>query len=254
MEGFQLSDKGAVRAVNEDSCGEVYSKDGAIHFFIVADGMGGHLAGEIASRMATELFAGAASEYEHRDEFGLRRFLSIAMRSIDSEITARAGSDEECKDMGTTAVVYASSKDGYGLFCNIGDSRGYVMRSGDLIQVTKDHSLVQSMLDSGYVFSGEDEKQTYSHAITKALGFMKNVRSEVNCDIFKIRLKKGDTVLLCSDGLTSMLSDGEIAEILKQDLNLEIMGKMLVEAANKNGGHDNITVSLIRYSGEDFNE
>ena len=83
---------------------------------------------------------------------------------------------------------------------------------------------------------------------------MKNVRSEVNCDIFKIRLKKGDTVLLCSDGLTSMLSDGEIAEILKQDLNLEIMGKMLVEAANKNGGHDNITVSLIRYSGEDFNE
>lgn len=250
MEFFQISDIGKVRATNEDSVGSISSKDGKVRFFIVADGMGGHLAGEVASRMATELFLQEAAGYSYKGVEELRDFLPEAVGRIDGAIAKKAQTSSSCSDMGTTAVIYAAAGD-CGLFCNVGDSRGYLIRDGKLIQVTKDHSLIQSMVDRGYVFESEENKVPFRHAITRALGCMGDAKEGEVCDIFEIVPQKGDAVLLCSDGLTSMLSDEEILPVVSRDnLSAEDVCRKLVEEANLRGGFDNITVSVIRYRGE----
>ncbi len=246
MESFQISDTGIVRELNEDSFGSFLSKDGLVRFFIVADGMGGHLAGEVASKMAVDLLEKAALSYEYTGEESLRKFFTVCINSIDSEICDMAQKSENCSDMGTTAVIYAAAED-YGLFCNVGDSRGYVLSDGILTQITKDHSLVQSMIDGGYIFDSESGKNPFSHAITKALGFLSKIDGDASCDIFKVTPKAGDTVLLCSDGLTSTVPGEIIAERIIENSDIKTTAEVLVSEANNRGGHDNITVSIIRY-------
>lgn len=249
MEYFQLSDIGKSRTANEDSFGSAFSKDGKVHFFIVADGMGGYLAGDVASSMATDLFLQAAAAYEHRDEESLYSFLLEAVGKIDSAIAEKAHTSSSCSDMGTTAVIYAAAGE-YGLFCNVGDSRGYLMRNGRLIQVTKDHSLIQSMMDEGYIFKSEEDKVPFRHAITRALGYMGRAKGGEVCDVYKIEPQEEDVILLCSDGLTSMLDDGQIFSAMNSScFSVEFVCKKLIEEANLRGGLDNITVSVIRYGG-----
>ena len=247
MDSFQLSDKGISRELNEDCFGSFLSKDGRVRFFIVADGMGGHLAGEVASNMAVTLFGEAAASYKYKDEESLRKFLRLSVINIDREIYNKAKSSENCSNMGTTAVIYAVADD-YGLFCNVGDSRGYTVSGGVLTQITKDHSLVQSMLDSGYIFDSENQQSPFKNAITKALGFLSQIDGEkVYCDIYKVTPGEGDVILLCSDGLSSMVSGDEILSVIEGGGELSSVAEQLISAANERGGHDNITVSLIRY-------
>lgn len=250
MEYFQLSDVGKANAANEDSFGCTFSKDGKVHFFIVADGMGGYCAGEIASGMATALFLQAAEAYEHRDEESLRDFLLETVGRIDRAIAEKAHESKSYSGMGTTAVIYAATPD-YALFGNVGDSRGYLMRDGKLVQITKDHSWIQSMMDKGVISeTAETNNMPYRNAITRALGYLSCVEEETVCDLFKIEPKAEDVILLCSDGLTSMLAAEEILSIMNcSAFSAETVSKQLIEEANLRGGYDNITVSVIRYGG-----
>ncbi len=246
MDSFQLSDVGIARELNEDSFGSFVSKDGLVRFFIVADGMGGHLAGEVASGLAVSLLGSAVGAYEYTGEESLKKFLMVSIAGIDNEIKEKAKASEQCSNMGTTAVVYAAAEN-YGLFCNVGDSRGYLLSEGLLCQVTRDHSLVQSMLDSGYIFDDETQKQPFSNAITKALGFLEDTDSAPVCDIFRIKPQGGDVVLLCSDGLSGMVENDTIKNIIEKETDVEAAAKALISEANNCGGNDNITVTLVKY-------
>lgn len=246
MDSFQISDTGAVRKLNEDCCGSFVSRDGRVRFYIIADGMGGHLAGEVASAMAVELFGKAASYYEYTCRQDLEQFLISVVAGIDSEIGEKAAASQNCSNMGTTAVIYAAAEN-YGIFCNVGDSRGYVISRGAMRQITRDHSLVQSMIDNGYIFDNEEQKSHFSNAITKALGFLSKSGQDTFCDLFTVTPAFGDIILLCSDGLTNMLSDSEILNIAVSGKSLSDIASSLVKEANAKGGDDNITVSLLRY-------
>ena len=249
LDSFQISDTGKVRELNEDNVGCFVSKDKAVRFYIVADGMGGHLAGEVASQMAVDVFGEAAGSFEYSDEESLRGFLSEIVDVINKKIRQKSSESEKCRNMGTTAVIYAATEV-YGIFCNVGDSRGYIISGEGIKQITKDHSLVQSMIDDGYIFGDEAQKHHFSHVITRALGFLKTDKTdEKTCDLFKNQPKVGETVLLCSDGLTNMVSDEEIYDIVINAESLDKAGNELVKIANEKGGHDNITVSLITYTG-----
>ena len=249
LDSFQISDTGKVRELNEDNVGCFVSKDKAVRFYIVADGMGGHLAGEVASQMAVEIFGEAACKFEYSDEEALRSFLSEIVDVINKKIRKKSSESEKCRNMGTTAVIYAATES-FGLFCNVGDSRGYIISDEGIKQITKDHSLVQSMIDDGYIFGDEAQKHHFSHVITRALGFLKTDKEdEKTCDLFKVQPMTGEMVILCSDGLTNMIEDEDICKTVLAASSLEDAGKELVRIANENGGHDNITVSLIRYRG-----
>jgi PPM family protein phosphatase len=208
-------------------------------FFAVADGMGGAKAGEVASAMATEGFE------EERDsgepaEVQLARIL----REANRRIYELAVSDESHRGMGTTLTAAKVTGDEISIG-HVGDSRAYRLRDGDLEQLTKDHSLVAELERSGQITPEAAEHHPQRSIITRALG----PEPDVEVDTYTLAGREGDAFLLCSDGLTSMISDDEIASILRSTKSLDEAADALVRAANQSGGKDNITVVLFRLGG-----
>jgi PPM family protein phosphatase len=224
------SDVGRQRDVNED--------DLVVRppFFAVADGMGGAKAGEVASEIATRAFDGEAASGEPA-EAQLTRIL----RRANQRIYELAIKDESRRGMGTTLTAAKVHGDEITL-AHVGDSRAYVLRRGELEQLTTDHSLVAELERSGQISPEAAEHHPQRSIITRALG----PEPDVEVDTYAVTGRDGDVFLLCSDGLTSMVSDEEVASILRSVDSLEDTAEALVRAANQSGGRDNITVVLFR--------
>ena len=226
------TDTGHQRATNEDSHLE------RAPVFVVADGMGGAQAGEVASQLAVARFAaGLPGE----DGDGAEQRLARAVREANTEIHELSESDARRAGMGTTLTA-AYVGHGQVFFAHVGDSRAYRLRDGRLERITEDHSLVEELLRQGRLTEEEAEEHPQRSIITRALG----PEPEVEVDTFSVAAAEGDVYLLCSDGLTSMISDVTVGEILREAPGITAAAELLVAAALDAGGRDNVTVVLFR--------
>lgn len=218
----------------------LYSSEEAVgklqNLFIVADGMGGHRAGEFASRYAVETIVDTARKSEKKDSIGI---LTESIMAANRLLKEYADSHREMRGMGTT-IVAATIEGHHLLVANVGDSRLY-LAGEQMIQVTRDHSLVQEMVRLGEIDQERARNHPDKNIITRAVG----VDRKVQIDFFEVNLEPGQRVLLCSDGLTNMVEDHVIQKILHEQEELTRKAEKLVELANKNGGKDNITVIII---------
>lgn len=246
IESYSLSDVGLVRPHNEDFWGLIEGEN----FFALADGMGGHASGEVAAEMAVtevcdlmrEVFADPAAQ--DRGVEDIADLLSSVIMQANELIFEKGCSSEELHGMGTTLCCLYLHEEGV-VHAHVGDSRIYRMRKGQLSLLTQDHSLLREMLDTGELQESEAEEFVYRNILTKAVGTDPKVTPSVHVD----PLVENDLYLLCSDGLTDLLSKDEIEEIVDRYENLEKCGKSLVAAALEKGGHDNTTVVLVRFKG-----
>lgn len=237
IRSYALTDIGQKRQLNQDYIYRSETPVGNLpNVFIVADGMGGHNAGDYASRLAVET---VVEEIGASFEKNAVKILNNAIRRANEQLRKRAREDKALSGMGTT-IVAASCIGRYLEVANVGDSRLYVI-SDEIRQITEDHSLVEEMVRMG----GLDKETARNHPdkniITRAVG----ARRDVEVDFFNVELQTGDLVLLCSDGLTNMVDDEMICRILKGDGNLEDRVEELMKTANENGGKDNISVIVI---------
>jgi protein phosphatase len=234
------SDVGLKREQNQDSC----LIDEALGLYIVADGMGGHRGGEVASRLAVEAMSEVVAK-ARRDSGKRRPNLKTVMSDGYEEASRRIfdasqAPDSDLYGMGTTLVVACREGD-HLTIGNVGDSRAYLFTRGCLWQMTEDHSLVAEQLRAGLLTEEEISKVTPRNVITRSVGFER----EVQPDILEYMLKPGDLVLMCSDGLSGLVSDGEIAELCRGH-KAEELADVCIEAAKKAGGDDNVTVLVIK--------
>jgi len=245
------TDPGIVRPHNEDA---VFA-DAALGIAILADGMGGYNAGEVASGMATTLLSSNFSRFVptytpeypgFSDPEAARRHLAGEIVAANMAIYNAAQSQPQYAGMGTTLVV-AWFHDNRVSIAHVGDSRAYRLRDGQLEQLTRDHSLLQEQLDSGMITPHEARYSQNRNLVTRALGVDPEVVPEIN----DFDALAGDILLLCSDGLNDMVEDEEIALIL-QTLggNLQLAAEQLVQMANDNGGRDNVSAILVRVRGD----
>ncbi|MDO4343456.1 MAG: Stp1/IreP family PP2C-type Ser/Thr phosphatase [Eubacteriales bacterium] len=237
MESYSITNVGRVRNVNQDF---VFASDTPVgnlpNLYVVADGMGGHNAGDRASSYAVEVFLDSIrKETEERPIKIIRR----AIEKANAKVLEEAASADELRGMGTTIV--AATVVGRTMYvANVGDSRLYLLRNR-IRQITRDHSLVEEMIRAGGITREEGRRHPDKNVITRAVG----VRAAIAADFFEEELRDGDTVLMCTDGLSNMVTDREIARIINEEHDLETMANRLVATANQNGGQDNITVLLF---------
>lgn len=240
MKTFSITDIGAKRTTNQDYvyCNE--TKIGTFpNMFLVADGMGGHNAGDFASKFCVEEFIRRIRESTERTIIGK---IEKAIIQTNEALLLQSQANKELAGMGTT-FVFASIFDKTMYVANIGDSRLYLL-DDTIHQVTQDHSLVEQMIRNGEIKREEARFHPNKNVITRALG----VNSPIEADYFEVDLKKGDIILMCSDGLSNMISDLDIFSIVKEHKdNLEVAAKALVTQANENGGKDNISIILVAY-------
>lgn len=235
-----ISDIGRKRDTNQDSI-FVSKKD---YFYIVADGMGGHSGGELASTMAVKHM----SEYiKNNLEQDSQECLKSALSFANLEIKKFADKDESLRGMGTTVVSLLFKDDAVSIG-NVGDSRAYVITHGKLFQLTKDHSLVQEKINMGLYSRKQALEDPHKNVLSRTVGYDENVK----IDIFNYKFKKGDIFLICSDGLHGKVSDEDIIFTIKNELlntaldftKVRDCAQNLVRQANENGGQDNISVIL----------
>lgn len=222
------SDVGLVRDHNEDA----YLVDDGLGLVAVADGMGGHRAGEVASAAALDAL---------RIAFGAGAPIDDAVAAANDIVFEQSVADRNLRGMGTTLTAGALGIDGKLLLGHVGDSRAYLLRDGSLERITTDHSLVEELIQSGELTEEEAEHDHRRSQITRALG----LEPGVQVDLETIDLRPGDRVMLCSDGLTTMVREDGIAEILGDGASAEDAARRLVELANEAGGADNTTVVVI---------
>lgn len=231
---------GRMRDHNEDHI----AWDESHGFALLADGMGGHNAGEVASAIAVDTIQANLLEQAHRREDDAPALLSEAIDQANQTILADAASQPHCAGMGTTIVAVLFHGDGITL-AHVGDSRIYRLRGKQFRQMTTDHSLVQELVQNGYLTSEEARASANKNLITRALG----IDAAVEVDVAHDQCESGDLFLLCSDGLTDLVPDDEIHTLLNlhaDDETLDAAVVALVEIANEKGGADNISVILIR--------
>jgi len=231
------TDVGLIRSGNEDNYLMVPEKG----TFIVADGMGGHAAGEVASEMAVRIVAQDLGSFRGLSPDDAAGRMIQAIRDANAAIYERTLSEHDKRGMGTTTTVLVLHSNRY-LLGQVGDSRGYLMRDGVFHQVTKDHSYVQEQVDAGYLTPEQARTHPYSNVITRCVG----ASGDVTPDLFSGVVRPGDVFLLASDGLTGMLEDDVLASILQSDGTPEKWVDRLVGEANRRGGLDNITVIIVR--------
>jgi len=233
-----LTHTGRVRRQNEDNLGYARTPHG--HVFTVCDGMGGHAGGREASATAVKAILEYLSAADKDDPVKL---LDEALRHANRRIYEKAASDSRLQGMGTTAVIVLVQGDKV-YTAHVGDSRIYLFTDGRLIQLTKDHSLVQRLYEDGIISKGEMRTHSRKNEITKALGLRPAVEPEVNPKPHL--LKNGDTLLLCTDGLTDMVDDESIRRILAARPDVKEAARELVQEALDAGGKDNVTLQLIK--------
>ena len=234
MRIYSATDVGQKRKMNQDY---VFASEGPVgnlpNLFTVADGMGGHNAGDYASSHAVRILV---DEIREDADYNPVKVIRHAIEAANTEIRNRAQEDENLRGMGTTMVV-ATIVDQYAYVANVGDSRLYVIQDG-IRQVTRDHSLVQEMVRMGEISEAEARNHPDKNIITRAIG----VKEDVEPDIYEYRLKKGDMILMCTDGLSNMVEDEDMFNIVKGSRDVVEAVQMLIEKANSNGGRDNIGV------------
>lgn len=239
MQIFSKTDRGRVRTDNQDAYFAGKITDGSV-FAVVCDGMGGANAGNVASELAVRHI----SEYiirSYRDGMDMtdtEKTLKNAIVSANISLYDKAVNNAELAGMGTTAVA-AFVKDGTAVIAHVGDSRIYLV-NGEIKQLTRDHSVVQSLIESGKITPEDAKVHPRKNVITRALGAEENVAVDSDC----LNLSNGDTLLLCSDGLTNFLDDKDILKVF-QNNDISAVAERLVEEANENGGGDNITVVTV---------
>lgn len=228
---------GNKRTFNEDSVGYYEEEDFGI--FVIADGMGGHNAGEVASKIAIDTII----EYviNHKKDRSEEEILNEAILSANRKIYRESLLNESCNGMGTT-LVGAFVRGNNLTMVNIGDSRGYILKDGQLVKVTKDHSLVQELLDNGTITNEEAKNHPNKNVITRALG----TNPVVTADYYSLDIRGVSKILLCSDGLTNEVSEEDIFRVLQGYNGNQCME--LINMSKKNGGRDNI--SIIIFKGE----
>ncbi len=244
----ELTDTGRVRDHNEDAIGS----DPDIGLLVLADGMGGYNAGEVASGIAVQIVSELATEgagRENRDEIdphsGLMRqsiVLRDAVYRANKIIFQTAQSQTHCEGMGTT-IVACMFYDNKVSVAHVGDSRAYRLRGGAFEQLTLDHSLLQELVDRGFYSAEEAQRSTNRNYVTRALG----VEPTVEVEVHEYEVLQDDVYLLCSDGLPDMVEDEDIhLTISTFNASLDIVGKQLIELANDHGGRDNVSVQLAQ--------
>lgn len=239
INAFGKTDVGLMRTINQDSIFVSTEPIGKLpNLFIVADGMGGHKAGDVASRTAIEKFVKYACATHMSDPANI---LDAGILSVNKEIYDMANSNKDYSGMGTTFVA-ASLVDNHVYISNVGDSRLYLI-GRDIRQITRDHSLVEDMVRMGMLDRNEARTHYKKNVITKAIGVADDKTSTP--DIFEIEVEKGDKLLLCSDGLTNMVEDYDIKRIVKNSDSIEMAVRELIRQANENGGKDNISAILV---------
>lgn len=237
MKAFSMTDVGRRREMNQDY---IYASETPVgnlpNLFIVADGMGGHNAGDFASRYTVEHVVKAIADSGLSGPISL---LGTALRQANAGLLALAAEDPKLRGMGTTFVGATITKDCL-YVANVGDSRLYILNQ-EIVQVTKDHSLVQEMVRMGEMNQAQARFHPDKNIITRAVGAFKDIEA----DFFEVNVTPGDRILLCSDGLTNMLEDPQILRLMKSQADLAQGARQLVEAANQNGGKDNISVIIV---------
>lgn len=244
MDVFARTDTGMCREQNQDAFYYSIAPCGKLpNIFLVADGMGGHNAGEVASQYTAQQIPQYIAQ---SDETFMREIFGEAITKVNADIKAMSDENPAQQGMGTTLVAVTIS-DYSAYVVNMGDSRAYLLQDGKLRQMTKDHSLVEEMVEQGKIKRYSRVYEEYKNIITRAIGC---VNDNAGPDFFQYGLKENDIILLCSDGLSNMLRDDYIEEVLNQSVSLEEKTELLVNAANVMGGFDNITALLIQVGGE----
>ncbi|MBR4965427.1 MAG: Stp1/IreP family PP2C-type Ser/Thr phosphatase [Lachnospiraceae bacterium] len=237
MKAFSITDIGKKRQLNQDFVFTSELPLGSLpNLFVVADGMGGHKAGDFASKYTVKTMI---EEVVRSKDDRPVEILRNAIKSANEFVRRKARDDANMVGMGTT-VVAATYKEDVLYVANVGDSRLYVVNES-ISQITRDHSLVEEMVRIGSLDREAARNHPDKNIITRAVG----ATEYVNVDFFEVSLKPGDIVLMCTDGLTNMMEDSAIHEILLKKTSLEMKAKELVDGANDNGGSDNIAVVLI---------
>ncbi len=212
--------------------------------FIVADGMGGHAAGEVASEMAVRIIARELGDVSRTTNAEAADLIRHSIIEANSAIFQRTLSEQDKRGMGTTATAMVVIGDKY-LIGQVGDSRAYVLRDGTLLQLTKDHSYVQEQVDAGYLSPEEARTHPYSNVITRCVG----ANVDVSPDVYSGTLHVDDVYLLASDGLTGMIEDDDLMDMMQKLREPQQLADELVDEANRRGGLDNVTVIVIRVDG-----
>lgn len=251
MECYGLTDVGRKREKNEDSL--LVNAD--LGLFMVADGMGGHLGGEYASRLAVKTVEETLAQLLRDPEATLAtdsvfdrtdpgELLKYSLRVASQRIYEEACQNSNLRGMGTTAVALFI-QDGKGFIAHVGDSRAYLIKNGDIRQLTADHSLVAEQLRAGFITEEELKNHKFKNIITRSVGF----QNEVEVDLLIRDLEAGDRFLLCSDGLTNLVEDADLQKIVAKNQPKEAC-KKLIDLANKRGGDDNVTVVIANILSE----
>lgn len=245
--GFK-SDKGLRRSNNEDACFVMLPDK----VYVVADGVGGSNAGEIASRTAVNEVAKYVTENPISaadNKYAIVNYFQDCLDTVNREIFRLSHTYEENSGMATTAVVvYATNGKAY--IVNVGDSRAYLYRNGDLTQLTEDHTYVNTLVKAGILSKEQAETDERKNVITKALG----AEPTVEPDFFQLEVAEGDVFVICTDGLYDEVESAEMIEILEDKKSMSDACAEFVNRANKNGGRDNITVICLKVTEEDIYE
>ena len=240
MQTFYLTDTGKIREHNEDNV-IILSNEKDEYLLAVADGMGGHKAGEVASAIVINHLT---EEFYGLDTLGSKEtaieFLRNVVTEMNQKIFEYTKENPDSKGMGTTFVCAIKTAD-YLLYGNIGDSSGYVIKNNKMHKVTKDHTLVNLLVSTGELTQEEAKYHPRKNVLMRALG----ANNPIDIDIFDVE-NNTDAILLCSDGLTNMLTDDQIEKVLAEEKNVKDAVKKLINKANARGGNDNISIAYLK--------
>lgn len=246
MRTFYITDVGKVREHNEDNV-IILNNDNEEYLLAVADGMGGHKAGEVASAIAIDHLT---EEFYRLETLGTKEnaidWLRNIVKEINKKIFEYTKENQDSKGMGTT-LVCAIKTNSYLLYGNIGDSSGYVIKKGKLHKVTKDHTLVNLLVTTGELTEEEAKFHPRKNVLMRALG----ANDPIDIDIFDVDTNVSG-ILLCSDGLTNMLTDDQIEKVLNSELPIEEELNRLIKKANSRGGKDNISIACLEKESGDL--
>ena len=245
---YGVTDTGCVRQLNEDNfciCG--FENNNEPGYCVVADGMGGHNAGEVASQLAIDFITESLNDIlQNSENPDVPRRINDALNSANESIYKMAREDKNRNGMGTTTVI-CTFANGEGYIANVGDSRAYACRNDEIYQITIDHSIVEEMVANGSITREEARVHPQKNIITRAIGSEKTTKA----DIFEYEYKLRDSIIICSDGLSGMVEDATILKTVQDGKSSKEIADNLCELAKKNGGVDNITVIAIRIMEEE---
>jgi serine/threonine protein phosphatase PrpC len=239
------TDQGRTRSNNEDNGGTFVNRDGQC-LAIVADGMGGHRAGEVASGMAISKLQEMWKQAEGlRTADQAEMWLKTTIHQVNKLLFEHSMGNTECEGMGTTIEAVIATND-FTTIAHVGDSRCYILNDSGFHQLTEDHTLVNELVRTGQISKEDAEHHPRKSWILRALG----TEQDVKIDIKTIMFEEGDFLLLCSDGLSNKVTEDEIEQIIKNEDPLEQKASTLIDMANENGGEDNITLIILEFSDE----